>query len=1094
MVRQRAARARLTHLATRRAHRLPAGGPFAGRTIAVNQFRPAQISSSYELPPCVRMRLSSQLLTRGAGMSQFLQDLRNEIAAGQVVLFVGAGVSAAATNGDELAGWPGLLRSGAERASEVGEGIYPGWLDSVNLDITNGLEHNNIPSLLAAAEKVTAALGGRGGGEFKRWLRETVGTLEVVNPRILQALVGLGVPILTTNYDLLIESFTGRQPCTWQEPSQLQMVLRGESTDVAHMHGTWRSSESVILGAQSYGSIVGDQPAQALLHALGAMKSILFVGAGAGLSDPNLDGFRKWLHESLGETEPRHYRLCLDEEVKRLQTEHSNERVAIVPYGASFEDLVPFIETLTPPGAENALSLRAKLADAQTRAVEFIVERVAGEVILAEHLSEPASRPINELMIPPILLPVTQEQFSSSRGLEKDERPERSEPLIDLANHRCIVVVGEEKSGLTLSLQWLLSASVGVYAEASPAFVDFRALPNTIARPLEHQLRREFSMAGVLSERRDPIPRFFVAIDNVGPKPERIMERMLAELSEEHCEGCLLGVRPGDEPDIVARLREAGFDPAVRYLGRLNTGDITRLAKLVSPSRATTLAERAVGVLRREHLPRTPLTVSLLLSALMHEALLSTASETALLDAYVSLLLGRGDPHDDARFALDAHDRSAILSTIAKHFVLQGIGSAPEEEILTVMSSDFDAYGWDEDPIEVLSNFKRRNILAVRSRQVGFRQSSYLHLFAAKCAVSDSGFRQYLLSNPLTFSAIIRHYAALTRDDAEVLSMASALLRERIDPCAPLSGSFEEPELELSPLEATTLDQLVSRLDILALPDESPSSTSVDILDHIDDKDEDPFPLERAEDTTPIRQLMRLLTLVSGVLRDSELVRDLELKRDVLHRTLGVWGQFVQAMETDADFMDGMRGIASLASSAMEVGDDRREEFVKEFLSVTPGLMGLAGMSATLASRKLVRTLNELFDSEAFLQDTRAVVMGSMLSFDMQAPGWSLAFRRTFQRYPNVQIVRSILHRLSMIAYTYQYLDVDDEVNIRAILIDRVDETTKYRNEVERKNRREQIAQKLRSTRARHSASRLAPGESVLAAGTGENDEVVSEE
>ena len=52
----------------------------------------------------------------------------------------------------------------------------------MRLDLEMG-RGGHVESFLSVAEKVTVALGGRGGGEYRRWLRETVGSLKLVDAR-----------------------------------------------------------------------------------------------------------------------------------------------------------------------------------------------------------------------------------------------------------------------------------------------------------------------------------------------------------------------------------------------------------------------------------------------------------------------------------------------------------------------------------------------------------------------------------------------------------------------------------------------------------------------------------------------------------------------------------------------------------------------------------------------------------------------------------------------------------------------------------------------------------------------------------------------
>lgn len=136
---------------------------------------------------------------------------------------VGAGVSIAATGNQACASWLGLLHDGIDRCVGLGvlkNTLAPGLHDQVNA--------GDLDLLLAVAETISAKLGAPKGGEYRRWLRESVGALELRDRDVLAALADLGVPLVTTNYDGLIERITGRPAVTWMDVSRVERVLRGE--------------------------------------------------------------------------------------------------------------------------------------------------------------------------------------------------------------------------------------------------------------------------------------------------------------------------------------------------------------------------------------------------------------------------------------------------------------------------------------------------------------------------------------------------------------------------------------------------------------------------------------------------------------------------------------------------------------------------------------------------------------------------------------------------------------------------------------------------------------------------------------------------
>lgn len=276
-------------------------------------------------------------------MSELLDDLRSEIAKGHVLAIVGAGVSIGATGGDAVASWAGLVKSGIDRCVEVAQPLPTRWAERVREELESG----DLDDLLSAAEKISAKLGAPAGGEYRRWLRETVGQLKIQDRSVIEALRDLEIPLATTNYDGLLEEVTGRPPVTWREGAKVERVIRGDEPGILHLHGYWDEPESVVLGLRSYGQILSDAHAQTVQRALRTTRSFLLVGCGEGLSDPNFGALLLWSRSVFAGSEYRHFRLCLDSEVVSIQAKHPpEERIFVRGYGAHHKDLAPFLQSL----------------------------------------------------------------------------------------------------------------------------------------------------------------------------------------------------------------------------------------------------------------------------------------------------------------------------------------------------------------------------------------------------------------------------------------------------------------------------------------------------------------------------------------------------------------------------------------------------------------------------------------------------------------------------------------------------------------------------------------------------------------------------
>src|SRR6185312_2704348 len=266
-------------------------------------------------------------------------------------------------------------------------------------------DHSYLPGLLSVADQITTGLGGKDGGEFRAWLREDIGGLKISDnaqgKELIEAISRLGLPITTTNYDALIEDILARSPSTWTDSETAQLIIQGTISNVFHLHGYWEQPSSIIFGSMSYGELIYDASAAAIEQIIAGGRSLLFIGCGDGLEDPNFESLRVWLSRTFPASELRHYRLCLDHEQESLARIFEGERITPLSYGSSYDDLLPFLRDLAPSAEIAVAPAWALGVTVQQRAVEAIQVRVRTETVLAEHLADVETRTLNDILIPP---------------------------------------------------------------------------------------------------------------------------------------------------------------------------------------------------------------------------------------------------------------------------------------------------------------------------------------------------------------------------------------------------------------------------------------------------------------------------------------------------------------------------------------------------------------------------------------------------------------------------------------------------------------------------------------------------------------------
>lgn len=432
-------------------------------------------------------------------------DLRDLIARRRIMVIVGSGVSVSATKKARAASWTGLLKLGVAECRTLNPALDGDW----EKRLLGEIDSDDSDDTLSAAEKVTRKLQAPSGGSYRRWLRATIGSLQLLDSSVLDALRDLQVPLATTNYDDLLERVTGLPSVTWRDQAKVSRFLRGEEQAILHLHGHWDQPESVVLGIRSYEEVRQDDHAQAMVRALAMTQSLLFVGCGDGLTDPNFKPFLSWLRSVNASNEARNYRLALDGEVVALQKQHQpEERIFVLPYGPDHPSLAGFLRRLCPatptpvppePGpppvavrSDSSQSVSPAIIEYQRR-LEADTARLQliglGQGVQIELPIEQAYIPLN-VVVPRDLQLEKQGHFDESllrRGGHVDEDVKLTDIFRRAADfdHRGVILLGDPGAGKTTGARqfcWRLlkerdsRGALGLPAGTLPVFLRLRHL------------------------------------------------------------------------------------------------------------------------------------------------------------------------------------------------------------------------------------------------------------------------------------------------------------------------------------------------------------------------------------------------------------------------------------------------------------------------------------------------------------------------------------------------------------------------------------------------------------------------------------------
>ncbi|OAN49343.1 tetratricopeptide repeat protein [Magnetospirillum moscoviense] len=276
-------------------------------------------------------------------MDQAFRELKAKVQDRKAILVVGTGISVASVAAEQrgLAGWPGLLRHGVEHAANL-DPTFAADSDKVLARLGSPPTLDRLLTVASEVERVLTRAN-----RFGSWIEQTAGALTVAEPSLIAALGRFNCPILTTNYDTLIEEVLGRQRVTWKQTTQALAALRGDKPHVVHLHGSHMEPDTVILGDGSYARVANDAPMQALYGAMSAMGTLVFVGCGAaGLTDPDLGLVFRRFAAHFPDSLHSHFLLVRDGE----GTADLPQSVRPIYYGPDYDDLRPFLDWLAEPG------------------------------------------------------------------------------------------------------------------------------------------------------------------------------------------------------------------------------------------------------------------------------------------------------------------------------------------------------------------------------------------------------------------------------------------------------------------------------------------------------------------------------------------------------------------------------------------------------------------------------------------------------------------------------------------------------------------------------------------------------------------------
>lgn len=843
--------------------------------------------------------------------------LLEALESGRVVVVTGAGVSAAVTDNAEASTWIGLIRSGIRKAQK----IDPDKASALELNLD---EWDDVESLAFIANKLRTILA----ESYSEWLTEEIRGLEVKSKEVVEAIGELGVPILTTNYDLLAESILGRPSTSYSDPNGMREVVMGESNAIAHLHGSVSDPNEIVLTGVDYSKIVSDRGAQLLQKSAFAASTFLFIGTGAGASDANFSPMIDEFENVFGATSDAHFRLCLDKE-RAQHTDGSS--IVDVPYGTCYSDLAPFIRELAQNLSATKMQLKRR-SSAHLRQELSSLFNGAGDRVMDRLRSDPRS-----VIVKPLFdsEPVERRIAEILDGGDRAAISGRSEVDLAelLASDRPILIVGDHHSGVSTAVWYCLNELVDRGICDHAIFLDGvtrKGKPRVSAR-----LRGYYEQwaPGDPSSCRE---RAVVGLDDIDTSNGGRVDRLRRDLPVVKGKKLVLGTHLEFLAEVETLVRGVlATEVDTVYLGKFGKSEAVQLAENFGYVDPQGVAARTMKVVSKYHLPRTPDTISMLIEIDANSSTeRSVRSTDDVIVSFIETLLDPSGARYSDNSSMTLRQKLNVLGAMAKALLYERKSRMSESEFVALVEREFRLLGLKYSAVDCLQDLTTSRVLKRDSQGVEFSRSVFFTEIVGIEAAKDLELRGELLRNPTELSEFVATYGAHSRRDDEFLDELCATLSGG-RPGSLGSGIFSNRILGASVADSVA-EEVASSADVRERADDEEIDGEFRdmgrVLDSLADLDPPVYHLVTdLEGCADWQVELWLLSAASQMLRDADELRDQAKKGEFAIALLEVWVRFCESFEmwvTENDEVGGwfsQAGNFLLGEVAIENRTLRRE-------------------------------------------------------------------------------------------------------------------------------------------------------------------------
>jgi predicted MPP superfamily phosphohydrolase len=655
--------------------------------------------------------------------------------------------------------------------------------------------------------------------------------------------------------------------------------------------------------------------------------------------------------------------------------------------------------------------------------------------IISDYLSESRGiAGVDDILLPPRLWPVPYREAVAVAARGEGPKPERIDNRSLLTASSPVLVAGDPESGVTGALLWLLSHRFSVEESRLPVYLPFdqRFKEGRFERAILGELRRY----GLSVDSWEAAPPLIIAIDDVAPAHTGAMNAFVRFLREHPQHSFILACHSPLHEHLSRDLRHAGIDVEVAHVGPFGRRELRTFVEMISGAASADLVQRVTAIVQSERLPRTPFVITALVAVILQNVELADVNESSLLDAYVSFLLGQGESFDPRGSAMDHRRREHLLSTFAKTLLDENRLSMPRLEFEEFVARHFRNRDWSDriSAGRIAEDLISRRVLhESHDGNVGFRHPAFRALFLGMAIVEDEELCDRLVADPLTNENAIRHATGLRRSDAQLLRKVAASTRSVMSDA---SLGFDSSMFDLMKArpgwtrEHPDIEALVQRLEE-PLP---PPPEEEEIDEQVDEFHDslDFYEAEPVADEHPVDIAWSVARSLARVLRNSELVDNVDLKADVLKTVIDDWCVFVvmaAAREDQDDFLK--TGLEEL------IGDGRIDsDALARLFEIMLTFITVIAAQSLLGTLHLEGTIKRVADDREFMDNSGHALMTTMLYAATGNADWPDACARLFEAHSDHPIVAELARSYALAMYRFGDLSESTASRLESFLAD----------------------------------------------------------